>query len=1212
MCTAFINSDNRYKSGWNSFESSFFTRRSSCSHCSITAERLRYRDPSSPLDIISERDKRYSKRLFTDFVAHISIIARLANTIQMQSDLMNNQDMHYKVGELFNIGKIDIAELKEINTTRTLEFMQVFNKTVGSIDNTVIDGEKRFQLWEAIRKITKELGEIKDFPKRDAFVKDGKQFYDAFNRDAFNEAWPPLKDTLSTLRVLRNFSTESSTTRREKDADVSKFVALKKQVGKTLLVVVKLKELMDRLSPFEGWSFVDKRAVLSKPERLIQAIKWRQEVQALGAANDEKKKSLKKNFGEEYVMGESVTAFGDVFEHFEKNFLKYSSNPSSDLRGFQAMTLLASETEDRWFKKVFKNIGDMKKMTKSLKAIFSLTNATKSISSHFSTDLETRIAIEDVNSIVKEFLKRTATGGGSVWYLGKFEYCGDIGSVVNETLMRKALYPLTGSQELPERFADFWSREDFSRGSLQSLLDDLNSVKRILNPVNSTDNLYWFKQIPRLLTELNTNGAMKRLENKVEKLLDSSNTFDADSLYYASMYSFYDHEVTDNFLKLPEVIREHFVYTCLNSYQDHSEIAYEATRLIRLMRRLGVEGTKRVNEYIHKVAKILESLDEFESILSQMKENSNDGVEKVNEIDKLVVARIDKATVESNAKLEFDHMAKFDTNDEMKKLWPLNKVLSSLTNGLNYFEEHLQNFDFRSLKNLTDYDMFFKKLEGMPDVTMDPESLIQVLNYFIKNTMDDYRIDEFIETKKKLIQCSSMDLDFEKHFQGVGDAFQKFGDFLTQALAQVVLDPVQDHSVTPVQDHSVTPVQDHSVTPVQDHSVAPVQNHSVAPVQDHSVAPVQDQDIQKEDETDYTSIIVGCVVFVACLSATVAIFILWKKKLLCFKRKGDSVECDVIDMDPVDNKPVLPPHLIIVAIGTQTFGRHPEHYELWTQLMEHVRTAPTPEERQFPYLPLKESMYWDPNIKLNPFTALQTVRLHGNKFRSRLGTVFYAMQAPMEANSMHDDTRADFLAMLVIDEVEFIVFLGETSSCGHYFLERTGSLTIENFTVTTEGEQQFQNSTDIVVRTLTVKDNKKKTQRKVKQFQVKNWKEGDIPNCGYQPLEAIMTEICKRKTPVVVHCTSGTGRTMAFIGLEYISRALEANEEMTFADAFKKLIEKRYSAFETSRQIGWLQVGVVYFMSIRRNAELVMYQNIEGVFRDMVERNVGVPKGIKF
>ena len=87
---------------------------------------------------------------------------------------------------------------------------------------------------------------------------------------------------------------------------------------------------------------------------------------------------------------------------------------------------------------------------------------------------------------------------------------------------------------------------------------------------------------------------------------------------------------------------------------------------------------------------------------------------------------------------------------------------------------------------------------------------------------------------------------------------------------------------------------------------------------------------------------------------------------------------------------------------------------------------------------------------------------------------------------------------------------------------------------------------------------------------------------------------------------------MSFIGLEYISRFLETNEEMTFADAFKKLIEKRYSAFENARQIGWVQVGTVYFMSIRHNAELVMYQNIEGVFRDMVERNVGVPKGIKF
>ena len=117
----------------------------------------------------------------------------------------------------------------------------------------------------------------------------------------------------------------------------------------------------------------------------------------------------------------------------------------------------------------------------------------------------------------------------------------------------------------------------------------------------------------------------------------------------------------------------------------------------------------------------------------------------------------------------------------------------------------------------------------------------------------------------------------------------------------------------------------------------------------------------------------------------------------------------------------------------------------------------------------------------------------------------------MEATSMHDDTRVDFLALILIDEVDYIVFLGDTNSCGRYFLEGVGSLKIKNFTVTTENEQEFPNSTDIVIRTLKITDNKKKTQRKVKQFQVKNWKEGDIPNCGYEPLEAIMTKICKSK-----------------------------------------------------------------------------------------------------
>ena len=199
--------------------------------------------------------------------------------------------------------------------------------------------------------------------------------------------------------------------------------------------------------------------------------------------------------------------------------------------------------------------------------------------------------------------------------------------------------------------------------------------------------------------------------------------------------------------------------------------------------------------------------------------------EKINKIDKSVVSRIEKAVtsvrnlvaIKKTGLLDelrvIEDKVRFDLNlialqygpenpryTERRGMWILKEISMSLEDGLEYFDDRIREFDLHNFNNLTDYDAFFANLRDMPSIRMYPDYMIEVLNFFIKTTPREDHIVAYTKTKAELIEISSVDLDFAQHFQGVGDAFQKFGDFLTQAL---VVDSVQDLLLDPIQDQDI-------------------------------------------------------------------------------------------------------------------------------------------------------------------------------------------------------------------------------------------------------------------------------------------------------------------------------------------------------------------------------------------------------------------------
>ncbi|KAF1759704.1 hypothetical protein GCK72_016171 [Caenorhabditis remanei] len=87
---------------------------------------------------------------------------------------------------------------------------------------------------------------------------------------------------------------------------------------------------------------------------------------------------------------------------------------------------------------------------------------------------------------------------------------------------------------------------------------------------------------------------------------------------------------------------------------------------------------------------------------------------------------------------------------------------------------------------------------------------------------------------------------------------------------------------------------------------------------------------------------------------------------------------------------------------------------------------------------------------------------------------------------------------------------------------------------------------------------------------------------------------------------------MMFTGIDYVSRWMEIDESMTFEESFKRLAEKRHHSVQNVRQIGWIHVGAVYMLSVNNEVDLFGYNDIKGVFNDMIQKRVGVPRDAQF
>ncbi|CAD31825.2 Protein-tyrosine-phosphatase [Caenorhabditis elegans] len=266
----------------------------------------------------------------------------------------------------------------------------------------------------------------------------------------------------------------------------------------------------------------------------------------------------------------------------------------------------------------------------------------------------------------------------------------------------------------------------------------------------------------------------------------------------------------------------------------------------------------------------------------------------------------------------------------------------------------------------------------------------------------------------------------------------------------------------------------------------------------------------------------------------------------------------------------------------------------------------------YTYLP--EDKHRFPNVPCKPSTAVevivdgQRVPIHANWIPTPGHPHrFIATQGPLT------NTCEDFWMMLMQYDVEHIVMFGQkrenlTDMCTDYFplwfpfLSKTkNQLKIGRFEIKIKNTEYILNK-KINQRTLEVVDSTGKfATRTLMHYQYSEWTGYGVPK-SHAELFDLMEIVKKSEKPIVVHCSNGIGRSMAFIGTECLAREVEADPTIELTEALKHVREHRWNGVQTNSQLYWMTLGTMYRLIKEYGFDMKMYEKQMAMFTDVVNR----------
>ncbi|XP_052804010.1 uncharacterized protein LOC128234066 isoform X2 [Mya arenaria] len=184
---------------------------------------------------------------------------------------------------------------------------------------------------------------------------------------------------------------------------------------------------------------------------------------------------------------------------------------------------------------------------------------------------------------------------------------------------------------------------------------------------------------------------------------------------------------------------------------------------------------------------------------------------------------------------------------------------------------------------------------------------------------------------------------------------------------------------------------------------------------------------------------------------------------------------------------------------------------------------------------------------------------------------YIAAQGPLE------NTISDTWRMIHLEDIKIIVMvtnLIETckKKCSKYWPDERA--TYGKYNVKLDHVEQYA---DFAVRHFTYSMEGTRFKRQLVQFHYTSWPDKNVPTTALSLVQfwrKVRQSEFVEKTPWMVHCSAGVGRTGTFIALDYLYDQGKVDEKLNFPETVNVLREQRVSLVQTKEQYLYLHEAI--------------------------------------
>ncbi|KAF1759581.1 hypothetical protein GCK72_016048 [Caenorhabditis remanei] len=1141
----------------------------------------------------SVRSEMVTNDALNDYVEHASIIAHITNGIALQHGLMNGSiPVNDVIGELLNLGSVDVPTLANFKKDGINSLSEKLKDIKSKLTTDVTAVEDQTLAWNDL--IAKSMTVKSLNASADKFFGDVEKFSKNFNFTSLSSFTGSLNSAYEELEAISNYS--YLTNPDELDLAYRRFGYFNSSVVDAITQVETFNAAVLALKQYP--SLKDAPTIFEPVETVLNLTKTRlnlpldRDIEIMNAT-----RANLQQFIDAIVDAKSSFEYTSTLQKVATRISNSVSGKTYFTHGFpngfaDMGSLMKKDVQNLWIGKITNTEGSsMYNLDNGLQPLFAVNRQLAPLEEKLVSICSVSVidAMESWSQLHTEISGLNSDSAGKLVKLNseilncRYDYAKN----PTDHYFKKV-------EDLVVQANNLASVAKLNPVESDKLKNEFNAFMESLTFTNYHDIKTSIPEVNAVIEKSKSTGSLNKITNTLNTLKKMFDDIPTNELKEAANAIANSKDKRNIFFLVDEMT----FHSCLQKLKDKSAMITQTIQTMRKVRKVDTEKLAKVQSAATTLSEVAGELSGVGSIRDTMNKDVTEATTNVNKLpDSLTKSKVIGQSVNSlrsafvlgDLKAQVEQLKTIDTyvqdwiknipileyEKTIKGLWGNHdKDMAELDKTLGQIDSFEKNLNVSNLTTIGAYGTPLTALASLTSVDIKAKEKSKALDALLNDGA--LKIDPTVkknieESKKTLDQLADLDLEFASHiaqFQSAPSVFSDLQNFLTNLLS-----------------------------PKQPTVLASRTQKD----------PGQPTQKSEDSKSDNVWIIVGCVIAVIALIAS-GVFICWKKQWFCFKTTV--VPCECLDMDKNDEKEPLDPNILHVVAHSQTFGRHAALYATWKRQMDCVSNSNTSEDRAAPYMRLSPRKYRDINIHLNPTNAIQTVRVHGNRFRTRKGTIFNVTQSPMSATDTNDDTTGDFLRLIIEDQTDFVVMCENMVACAPYFSLYLGSIEVSGYKVYTESIRYLvQNSEEVLVRTIRIVDKRNKNISKtVTHYHILNWDKFGIPSCSFEMMAMIHKEIGGSQAPVLVHCSNGIGPAMMFTGIDYVSRWMEIDESMTFEESFKRLAEKRHHSVQNVRQIGWIHVGAVYMLSVNNEVDLFGYNDIKGIFNDMIQKRVGVPR----